>query len=79
MSNFTVFYYTSRSMNDCFEALDVPARYQSGTPYRSDSAENEIVCRQCQCCLWPILVPLDLITLPFRGIKHLIKKQKKSN
>ena len=79
MSSFSIFYYTGRSMNDCCDAMDEPSRFQSGTPYRSDSAEQQLACRQCQCCIWPILIPIDLVTLPFRGINRLIKKRKNKN
>jgi hypothetical protein len=75
MSSFQIFYYTGRSMNDCCQAMDEPPRFQPGTPLRSDSQEADLACRQCQCCLWPILIPVDIITCPFRGIYHLIKKR----
>lgn len=78
MSTFSIFYYTGRSMNDCCDAMDEPPHSQS-TPYRSDSAEQKLACRQCQCCIWPIFIPFDLISLPFRGIRHLIKKKKNTN
>ncbi len=78
MSKFEIFYYTNRSCNDFCEAMDEPPRFQPGTPYRSDSREQELCCRQCQCCIWPILIPFDLITLPYRGIKHLIKRNKRN-
>ena len=79
MSSFSIFYYTSRSMNDCCNAMDEPPRFQSGTSYRSDSEEGDIACKQCQCCIWPILLPIDLISCPFRAIHYLIKKCKSKN
>lgn len=69
MSSFNIFYYTSRSFTDCCNALDTPAPYP-----RSDSEVGDLACRQCQCCIWPILIPIDLVTLPFRAVKHFVKK-----
>ncbi len=83
MSSLSLFYYTGRSMNDCCQAMEEPPRFQPGTSYRSDSQESQLAFRQCQCCIWPILIPIDLITFPFRTIRYIFKrkstKQQNSN
>jgi hypothetical protein len=70
-NNFYVFHYTRKSVNDCCSAMD------AGYP-ESDAERGDQCVRQCQWCCWGPIFVIDILTLPYRGIKHLVKKCKGS-
>jgi hypothetical protein len=66
---FYFFHYTRKSMNSCCNAMD------TGIPADASDAQRGEQCRnECQWCCWPMIFVVDIITLPYRGPKHLIKK-----
>ncbi len=67
--NFHIFHYTRKSMIDCCSAMD------AGYP-ESDAERGDQCVRQCQWCCWGPIFVIDIITLPYRGIKHLVSKCK---
>ena len=70
-NNFYIFHYTRKSVNDCCSAMD------AGYP-ESDAERGDQCVRQCQWCCWGPIFVVDIVTLPFRGIIHLVKKCKGS-
>ena len=64
---FYFFHYTRKSVKDCCIAIDT---FDHG----SDSQRGDLACRQCQFFCWPMTLVFDVITVPYRGPKHLIKK-----
>jgi hypothetical protein len=71
-NNFHIFYFTRSSVIDCCTAMDM------GYP-ETDAERGDQCVRQCQWFCWGPIVVVDIITLPYRGIKHLVNKCKKSN
>ena len=80
-NKFYIFHYTRKSAKDCFSAME------EGYP-ETDAQRGDQCVRQCQWCCWGPIVVVDIITFPYRGIKHLVnkckgskksKKSKKSN
>ena len=66
---FHVFHYTRKSVISCCIAIDstLPAN-------ASDAQRGDQACAECQWLCWPMVFVVDVITLPYRGPKHLIKK-----
>ncbi len=66
---FHFFHYTRKSMISCCSAMDssLPAD-------ASDSQRGDQACAECQWMCWPMVLVIDVITFPYRGPKHLIKK-----
>ncbi len=69
---FYVFHYTRKSMISCFNAIDTPLSADA-----SDAQRGDQCCKECQFWCWPMTLVLDIVTLPYRGPKHLIKKCRK--
>ncbi len=68
---FHVFHYTRKSMISCCEAIDTGISANA-----SDAERGDKHCKECQWCCWPMIFIVDIITLPYRGPKHLIMKCK---
>jgi hypothetical protein len=61
-------------MKSCCIAIDTPV-----TENMSDAQTGDLCCAQCNFWFWPIVAVFDIVSLPYRGPKHLIKKCKKSS
>jgi hypothetical protein len=72
MKSFKFFNLTSKSLDNCVEAMDTP------TYNVSDAKRCELCLKSCNCLFLPITIVLDIITFPFRGTYHIIKKCKKN-
>ena len=68
-NNFHIFHYTRKSVIDCCSSMD------AGYP-ETDAERGDQCIRQCQWFCWGPIVVVDIVTLPFRGIKHLVLKCK---
>jgi hypothetical protein len=66
---FYFFHYTRKSVKSCCIAIDTPDYANA-----SDSQRGDLACAQCQWLCWPMISVVDIITLPYRGPKHLIMK-----
>lgn len=66
---FYFFHYTRKSVISCCNAID-----KGVSATASDAQRAEQTYRECQWCCWPTIFVVDIITLPYRGPKHLIKK-----
>ena len=66
---FYFFHYTRKSVNSCCIAIDSGVSADA-----SDSERGDQACRECQFWCWPMVFVIDILTLPYRGPKHLIKK-----
>ena len=72
-SEFHVFHYTYNSCADWCTAID------TGLPANaSDAQRGDLCCRQCQCFGLPFTFVADILTLPYRGIRHIVKKKKQA-
>jgi hypothetical protein len=68
---FSFFPYMSESVSSCSSSLDM------GYP-NSDQERSSQCIGQCQWLCWGPILVVDIVTLPFRGIKHIVLKCKKS-
>jgi hypothetical protein len=68
-NKFYFFHFTRKSVSDCCSAMD------AGYP-ETDAERGDQCVRQCQWCCWGPILAVDIITLPVRGIYHLVKKCK---
>ena len=68
---FYFFHYTRKSVNSCCIAIDTPVRSNT-----TDAERGEQCVSECSFWFWPIIAVIDMVTLPYRGPKHLIKKCK---
>jgi hypothetical protein len=72
-SKFHIFHYTRKSCIDWCTACDTGVSQNM-----SDAERGDLSCRQCQCFGMPFTFIADIITLPYRGIKYLVTKNKKT-
>jgi hypothetical protein len=68
-SKFYFFHYTRKSVNSCCIAIDSPMSENASDAQRGDQCVAE-----CQWLCWPLVAVFDIVSLPYRGPKHLIKK-----
>ncbi len=66
---FYFFHYTRKSVISCCIAIDTVLPADASDARRGDQA-----CAECQWMCWPMTVVIDLVTLPYRGPKHVIMK-----
>ncbi len=66
---FYFFHYTRKSVISCCIAIDTPDYANASDAQRGDKA-----CAECQWLCWPMTIVIDLVTLPYRGPKHVIMK-----
>jgi len=67
---FRYFPLTKKAGNKCMLGCDKPPAYSDGR-LRND-------CDDCLFWCFPITAIIDLITMPFRGTLHIIRKCKKN-
>lgn len=68
---FNLFYYTSKSCDDCCEAFDT-----ADSEMMSDSQRSQKCMTECQCICWPLCITFDLVSCIYRCPKHYIMKCK---
>ena len=66
---FRFFKYTGKAMSNCAIACDTPIRADASDAQRGEQCRSE-----CNFWFWPFTLVFDIVSLPYRGPKHLIKK-----